>query len=233
MKIPAYRFILSELLAFAVTACSTTPVTSQDALRDAVMNSNVVVAPISKPAQLSERTKAQAIGNFVVSSLVGSVAGSAGDASNFQQFQNNMEIGRAFSRELSRALPDSYAVSAGTGADLALAKKLSDYFGNRPWASVPAGRDLTIAVNTPLWELGYVSFLTSQDYALNYSLQVILLEQKEGKQQVIKTVNCGSSATDKMPLDNWKAENYKAVNASAEIIVNQCFNRFLAEFGLN
>lgn len=231
MKIPAYQFILSALLVFAVAACSTTPVTSQDALRDAVMNSNVVVAPISKPAQLSERTKAQAIGNFVVSSVVGSVAGSAGDASNFQQFKNNMEIGRAFSRELSRALPDSYVVSAGTGADLALAKKLSDYFGNRP--SAPAGRELTIAVNTPLWELGYVSFLTSQDYALNYSLQVILLEQKEDKKQVINTVNCGSSATDKMPLDNWKAENYKAVNASAEIIVNQCFNRFLAEFGLN
>ena len=231
MKTKTQQFILLALLAFTATACSTTPVTSPDALRNAVLNSNVVVAPITKPAQLAERTKAQAIGKFVVSSVAGSLAGSAGDASNFQQFQNNMEIGQAFGRELSKALPDSYAVSAGTGADLALAKKLSDYFDNRP--SAPAGRELTIAVNTPLWELGYVSFLASQDYALNYHLQVILLEQKEGKQQAIKTVSCGSTATEKMPLEAWKAENYKAVDASAEIIVNDCFGRFLAEIGLN
>jgi hypothetical protein len=167
MTTPTYQFTLSSLIAFAVTACSTTPAISEDALRETLLNSNVVVAPITKPAQLAERTKAQAIGNFVVSSVVGSVAGSAGDARNLQQLQNNMQIGQAFSRELSRALPDSYTVSDGKGADLALAKKLFDYFDNRPSATAKASRELTITVNTPLWELGYVSFLTSQDYAVN------------------------------------------------------------------
>jgi len=204
-----------------------TPLTSKDALKDSILNSHIVVAPIAKPAQLAERTKAQAIGNFVVSSVAVSVAGSAGE-----QLQNNMNIGQTFGRELSKALPDSYAVGAGKGADLALAKKLSDYFDNRSPASASAGRELTIAVNTPLWELGYVSFLTSQDYALNYHLQVTLLEQKEGKRQAIKTVSCGSAAKEKMPLENWKAENYKAVDASAAIIVDECFGRFLAEIGL-
>jgi hypothetical protein len=231
MKASAYQFTLSALLAVATTACSTTPLTSKDALKDAILNSHIVVAPISKPAQLAERTKAQAIGNFVVSSVAGSVAGSAGDARNMQQLQNNMNIGQTFGRELSKALPDSYAVSAGRGADLALAKKLSDYFERR--APVSAGRELTIAVNTTLWELGYVSFLTSQDYALNYQMQVILLEQKEGKQQPIKTVSCASAAKEKMPLERWKSENYKAVDASAGMIVNECFGRFLAEVGLS
>lgn len=87
-----------------------------------VLNSHIVVSPISKPAQLAERTKAQAIGNFVVSSVAGSVAGSAGDARKMQQLQSNMNIGQTFGRELSKALPDSYGVSAGKGADLALAK---------------------------------------------------------------------------------------------------------------
>lgn len=232
MKAQIYQLTLSALLAVATTACSTTPLTSKDALKDAILNSHIVVAPISKPAQLAERTKAQAIGNFVVSSVAGSVAGSVGDARNMQQLQNNMNIGQTFGRELSKALPDSYAVSAGRGADLALAKKLSDYFDHRAPVSA-AGRELTIAVNSPLWELGYVSFLTSQDYALNYQLQVILLEQKDGKQQAIKTVSCGSSAKEKMPLERWKAENYKAVDASAGMIVNECFGRFLAEVGLS
>jgi len=233
MKAQIYQLTLSALLAVATTACSTTPLTSKDALKDAILNSHIVVAPITQPAQLAERTKAQAIGNFVVSSVAGSVAGSVGDARNMQQLQNNMNIGQTFGRELSKALPDSYVVSAGRGADLALAKKLSDYFDHRAPVSAAVGRELTIAVNTPLWELGYVSFLTSQDYALNYQMQVILLEQKEGKQQAIKTVSCGSAAKEKMPLDNWKAENYKAVDASAAIIVNECFGRFLAEVGLN
>jgi hypothetical protein len=147
--------------------------------------------------------------------------------------QANMQIMQSFNQNLQQALPSSYVVSAGKGADLALAKKISDYLGSKVQSITPNSRALTIAVNTPLWELGYVSFLTSHDYALNYNLRMTLLEQKEGKQQAIKTVSCGSSAIEKMPLDQWKAENYKAVDASAEIIVNKCFNQFLAETGLD
>lgn len=170
MKVHALA--LPVLLALTISACSTTPVTSQHALREAVLSSRVIVTPIAKPAQLSERTKAQAIGNFVVASVAGSVAGSAGNAANPQQFQNNMDIGRTFGNELSKALPTSYTVGAGQGADLALAKKLSDYFSSKTSPSATADRELSIAVNAQLWELGYVSFLTSQDYALNYQLQV-------------------------------------------------------------
>jgi hypothetical protein len=233
MKTPTLHFSLPVLLTLAITACSTTTQLPKNVLRETILNNHVAVAPIAKPAQLSERTKAQAIGNFVVSSVVGSLAGSAGDAKNLQQLQSNAEIGRAFSQELSKALPDSYAVGAGKGADLALAKKIDDYLSNLAPSSAPSQRELSIAVNTSLWELGYVSFLTSQDYALNYGLQVIFLEQKDGKQRPIKTISCGSSAKEKMPLENWKAENYKAVDASAEIIVNACFSQFLAETGLD
>lgn len=191
------------------------------------------MAPITKPAQLAERTKAQAIANIVVSNIVGNVAANAGDARSLQQLQENMKLGQAFTMELQKSLPDNYKVGAGKGADLALAKKISNYLGSKVQATTPSNRALSIAVNTPLWELGYVSFLTSQDYALNYNLQVVLLEQKEGRQQAIKTVSCRSSAKEKMPLERWQAENYKAVDASAEIIVNECFSRFIAETGLD
>lgn len=233
MKALTYKFTLSASLVFAITACSTTPATPKSALREAILNSNVVVAPIAKPAQLSEKTKAQAIGNFVVASVVSSAVGSSAGAVNAQEMQANMQIMQSFNQNLQQALPNTYVVSAGKGADLALAKKLSDYLGSKVQTTTPSNRTLSIAVNTPLWELGYISFLTSQDYALNYNLQMILLEQKEGKQQAIKTVSCGSSAKEKMPLEQWKAENYKAVDASAEIIVNECFSKFLAETGLD
>jgi hypothetical protein len=211
MKTLTYKFTLSALITFSMTACSTTPATPKSALKEAILNSNVVVAPIANPAQLAERTKAQAIGNFVVASVVSSAVGSSADAVNAQEMQANMQIMQSFNQNLQQALPSSYVVSAGKGADLALAKKISDYLGSKVQSITP----------------------NSQDYALNYNLRMTLLEQKEGKQQAIKTVSCGSSAIEKMPLDQWKAENYKAVDASAEIIVNKCFNQFLAETGLD
>lgn len=233
MRTPAFNFALPALLAFAMTACSTTPATPKNALREAILNSHVAVAPIAKPAQLSEKTKAQAIGNFVVATVVSSVVGSGATAGNAQEMQANMQIMQSFNQNLQQVLPNSYVVSAGKGADLALAKKLSDHLGSKQQSTMPNNRELSIVVNTPLWELGYVSFLTSQNYALNYNLQVSVLEQKDGKPQALKTVSCVSSAKEKMPLETWKAENYKAVDASAEIIVQACFNQFLAETGLN
>ncbi|WP_036302625.1 hypothetical protein [Methylotenera sp. L2L1] len=231
-KLPL-TLVLSASLVVAISACSTTPVTPKNVLRDAVLNSHVAVTPIAKPAELSERTKAQAVGNFVVASVVSSAVGSSAGAVNAQQMQANMQIMQSFNQNLQQALPDSYVVAAGKGADLALAKKLSNYLTTKAQPSTPNNRELSIAVNTPLWELGYVSFLTSQDYALNYHLQVSVLEQKEGKLHALKTVSCANSAKNKMPLEQWKAENYKAVDINAEVIVNECFNRFLAETGLN
>ena len=223
----------SVLVVLTSSACATAPNSSLHALKETVLSSHVTVAPIDKPAKLSQKTKAQAIGNFVVASVAGSVAGSAGNAANPQQFQNNFDIGQAFGRELSKALPTSYQVGLGQGADLALAKKLSDYFSSKSSTTVTTDRELSIKVNAPLWELAYVSFLTSQDYALNYQLHVSVLEEKNGKLEMLKTTSCASSTKEKMPLEKWKAENYKYVDIHAQAIVDECFTQFLAEAGLD
>lgn len=233
MKITTLNFALLASLAFAMTACSTAPVTPKSELSEALLNGRVVVAPIAKPAQLSERTKAQAIGNFAVATVVSSAIGSGAGAANMQQMQANMEVMQSFSKDLQQALPNSYVVSAGKGADLALAKKISEYLVGKKQSATPSNRELSLLVNAPLWELGYVSFLTSQDYALNYNLQVSVLEQKEGKLRMLMAISCTNSAKDKMTLDKWKADNYKAVDESATTIVQECFNQFLADTGLN
>lgn len=100
MKTSGFTFVLSASLALAMTACSTTPITPKSTLRDTVLNSHIAVTPIVNPAQLSERTKAQAIGNFVVSSAVGSLAASGGGAVNAQQMQANMQIAQSFNQNL-------------------------------------------------------------------------------------------------------------------------------------
>ena len=231
-----HHFIACALVSnMLLSACATTTTTSKSSaeLKDMILHANVTVLPIEKPTQLAERTKAHAIGNMIVSSVAGSVAASSGSAANPQQFQNNMEIGRTFSDELSKSLPTSYTVGSGKGADLALAKKLSEFFVKNGQSQGNGNRELSISVTAPLWELGYISLLTSQDYALNYSLQVQLIEKLDGKTNTLKTVSCSSSAKEKMPLDQWKSEDYAAVNVSAQVIVNTCFNKFLTETDLN
>ena len=172
---------LTGCLLLSACATNTTISATPDEIRNKIQRTHVAVLPIAQPAQLTEKTKAQAVGNFILSSVVSSVAGSAGGASNAQQFQANVNIANTFGNELSKALPTSYSVASGKGADLALAKKLSDYFVKSNPSLSPAVQELSIAVSAPLWELGYISFLGSDDYALNYQIQVSILEKSNEK----------------------------------------------------
>ncbi len=223
---------LTGCLLLSACATNTTLTATPAELRNKIQHAHVTVLPITQPAQLTERTKAQAVGNFVFASVVSSVVGSSGSASNPQQFQANVDIATTFGNELSKALPTSYSVASGKGADLALAKTISDYLAKSDPSSSPIDQDLSIAVSAPLWELGYVSFLGSEDYALNYQLQVSVLEKSHGQTNPLKTVSCVASAPEKMPLDQWQSNDYAALNASAQTIVDSCFKRFLTETGL-
>ncbi|GGI53698.1 hypothetical protein GCM10011430_08720 [Oxalicibacterium solurbis] len=195
------------------------------------MVSNVRVAPIETPARLTERTKSQAVGNFLISSVVGSVAGSTGNAGNMQQMQANMEISRAFSENLSRTLPQNYAVESGRGVDLALAKKMSDYF-DASTGALPKTQELYISVSAPLWELGYTSFLTSEDYNLSYGLNLNVQEKLNDQLNPVTAISCSGVAKETMPLEAWQADDYKNVNVAAEAIVNKCFTQFMTAMGL-
>lgn len=218
--------ILIALFAVGLTACATKPGVSNAQLKEKLTKSNIRVTPVDKPVQLTERTKSQAVGNFVLSSVVGSVAGSSGNAGNMQQLQSNMQISQAFGENLNRALPQNYAVDSGKGVDLALAKKLADYFSVSE-ATPLKTQDLYISVSASSWELGYVSFLSSQDYKLNYGLNLQIQEKVDNQFQPVTTISCMGAAKEQMPLEAWQADNYKKVNDAAERIVNDCFTQFM------
>ena len=219
------------LLASGLTACATKPVISDAQLKEKLMKSNVRVMPIETPARLTERTKSQAVGNFLISSVVGSVAGSTGNAANMQQMQANMEISRRFSENLSRTLPQNYTVESGRGVDLALAKKISDYF-DASNAAPQKSQELYISISASLWELGYASFLASQDYNLSYDLNLNVQEKLNDQLNPVTAISCSGVAKDAMPLEEWQAEDYKKVNAAADTIVNECFVQFMTAMGL-
>jgi len=232
MKHPALASALTTCFFLSACATNTTITVTPAEIRNKIQHAHVTVLPIAQPAPLTEKTKAQAVGNFIFSSVISSVVGSSGSASNPQQFQANVDIATSFGNELSKALPTSYSVASGKGADLALAKKISDYFAKSDPSSNPADQKLSIAVGAPLWELGYTSFLGSEDYALNYHIQVSVLEKSKDSTTPLKSVSCAAAAPEKMPLEQWQSNDYAALNASAQTIVDSCFKRFLTETGL-
>lgn len=222
---------LTLIAAFSSTACSSNPTLTNSQLKTHLLNSEVVVLPINKPVQLAERTKAQAIGRMVVASVAGSVAGSTGSASNMQQMQANMQIGQSFGQNLQQALPDSYRVNAGQGLDITLAAKLAEFFSAQNNAGAK-DQTLHIGISPRLWELGYVSMLTSQDYALNYNIEMTLMQKNGEKFSPLKYVKCEGSASEKMPLDSWKANQYEKVDTAAEVIIDTCMSQFLSALEL-
>lgn len=164
MDTRGYAIVISLL---ALTACSTAghpPELAATEIGPKLLSSHVIVQPVSEPVMLSERTKAQATGNFLFASLASSVIGSTGQAGNPQAFQANAEIAQTFGQQLQQALPEGEAVASGQGVDVALAGKFAEYFAGVPVDKT--GNDVSIQVNARKWELGYQSFLTSSDYVL-------------------------------------------------------------------
>lgn len=143
-----------------------------------------------------------------------------------------VEASRVFAETTGQMLPDSYRIDNGTGAGLALAKKFAERFAAAPES--PA-RQYVLSVSARKWELGYVSFLASQDYALSYQFTVRLAENQNGKLVDVAESTCGNLALSHkaptMPLEAWQADGYKALNLEAERIVEQCYRSELMALG--
>lgn len=211
----------SLIVTVFLAGCAATPKPTPVQLGELLKTARVTVAPIERPIRLAERTKAQAVGGVVMASVLGTALGGG-----------NVEASRVFAETTGQMLPASYRIENGAGADLALAKKFAERFAAAPEA--PA-RQYVLSVSAQKWELGYVSFMTSQDYALSYQFTLRLSENRNGKLVTVAEPSCGNLKRNNqpphLPLEAWQADNYKALNAEAERIVEQCYQSGLMELG--
>ena len=85
------------------------------------------------------------------------------------------------------------------------------------------------------WELGYESFLTSSDYRLDYDIDVHVTESARTDKQPrrLKTIDCSGTFDRKMPLDQWRADEYQQVDAAAHDIVDHCYELALTGMGMS
>ncbi len=219
------RSIFAVALLIGLTACASTPKLTPKQIGESLKSSKVTVAPITNPIRLSEKTKGQAVGGFVTASVAGTVLGGG-----------SMEASKTFAQTTGQMYGDSVKVVSGAGVDLALAKKFADHFNHFPAPAEVAPHNYVLTVQANMWQLGYVSFLTSQDYALTYQFRLRLDENIDGKLNQIATIDCGDvnqyDNSRQMPYQTWVADKYKELDAEAEKIVTQCYQNGLKNLGL-
>ena len=221
------------LILFALTGCATTtyPISelNQDELRDRLQQSAVSVRPVTAPVKLVERTKGQAVGNFIVASVVSSVAVSGTKPRTVNEMHANTQIGQTFGQQLNQALPTGVETE-GYAVDVRLAKRLSERF--QPMQEDRQGSPIELVVSAMRWELGYESFFTNSDYTLSYALVVSVVERSTEKQKNLKRISCQGQVPEKMPLDTWNADDQAALVKAADRIVEECAQKTLSSLGL-
>jgi len=231
-RVPFLCQILLCLLALAGCVSSPPRVAelSNEELKTRLQASTLVVRPVVRPAKLVERTKSQAVGNFLLSSVVSSVAMSNTGARTPAEFQSNMQIGQEFGKGMNEALPTSFESEFGHGADVFLVKRLSERF---PPPSLPSDAEtIELVVSSTKWELGYDSFFGSGGYALSSELEVRAIEPGSPNPRTLRSYHCQQNIPERMALDEWRADNYTAIDQAAERISEKCFQLTLMALGI-
>ena len=180
--------------------------------------------------KLAERTKGQAVGNFLLASVVSSAASSGAGARTVGEMQANTQIGQTFGQELNRALPTGVESESEIGVEARLAKRLSERFTSAPDGT--PDNPIELVVSASRWELGYESFLASSDYTLSYALGVAMVEPSKEAPKILRRVFCQGQVPEKMPLDAWKADEHAALRKAADEIAEQCFRKTLSALGM-
>lgn len=223
-------FLLITPLLILLSACATTSDKkgmAPEEIKSRFENSRVIVQWVEKPVPLLERTKTKAVGNFIIASVAGSVVGigASGNA------QTNAQISQEFAVQLSQSLPSGDIINGSTGIDHIMVQKLADHFQDWHPKDTEHANDIIISVQALIWELGYLSLFDS-DYGLNYQLRITAQEKQPQGEQALKILVCRGQAETKMPLEEWQAENYKAVNQVSLVIADTCLQQVMAEMGL-
>ena len=223
---------LGGLLILSGCATTRTPIAelTPDELKTRLQHGSVSVRPVTAPVKLAERTKGQAVGNFLLASVVSSAASSGAGARTVGEMQANTQIGQTFGQELNRALPTGVESESEIGVEARLANRLSERFPSAPDGT--PGNSIELVVSASRWELGYEPFLASSNYTLSFALGVAMVEPSKEAPKILRRVFCQGQVPEKMPLDAWKADEHAALRKAADEIAEQCFRKTLSALGM-
>ena len=195
---------------------------------------------------LEIRTKAAAIGGFIVGAILssaaasGSVSGANNAAQMQQQMQANMQIAQQANVHIQGAVNQLSAEAAGAAAaEVAqrgplplLVQTLNGALREQQAQLADANAEpkpaLVLSVSQTEWKLDFETF--SSDYVLKTALTLELLDKAADKLHLRAT--CQQEYPKKMELDDWERDDHLAIAQAAEEIARGCHAQFATVLNL-
>jgi hypothetical protein len=195
---------------------------------------------------LEIRTKAAAIGGFIVGAILssasasGSVRGANNAAQMQQQMQANMQIAQQANVHIHGAVNQLSAEAAGAAAaEVAqrgplplLVQTLNGALREQQAQLADANAEpkpaLALRLSQTEWKLDFETF--SSDYVLKTALTLELLDKAADKLHLRAT--CQQEYPKKMELDDWERDDHLAIAQAAEEIARGCHAQFATVLNL-
>jgi hypothetical protein len=195
---------------------------------------------------LEIRTKAAAIGGFIVGAILssaaasGSVSGANNAAQMQQQMQANMQIAQQANVHIQGAVNQLSAEAAGAAAaEVAqrgplplLVQTLNGALREQQAQLADANAEpkpaLALRLSQTEWKLDFETF--SSDYVLKTALTLELLDKAADKLHLRAT--CQQEYPKKMELDDWERDDHLAIAQAAEEIARGCHAQFATVLNL-
>jgi hypothetical protein len=217
------------------------------ALTEKMQAHPVVISTSSKPLEI--KTKAAAVGGFVLGFVLSSAAasGSVRSGQSAQQLSKtmdtNLKMAMSFNRNIQELVKSTAAEQAGKSAGQVASEGPFPLVINQVIPSLLASHDIKVRLeqkDEPVpaedlqlsfrqteWKVDFS--LTSSDYTLNYAMQVQLFQKSSNT--VFFTGSCTDS-TRQMPLEDWQKDDSAALAKASLEIAQQCATQLLSKLQL-
>lgn len=251
IKFTTTTLVLAALLsqpAFAGLFGPSTELLKGESLAQKLQSQPVVVSVSG--GQLDVRSKAAAVGGFLLGFVASSALASGGMQPGMsaqqmnQTMQANMQIATAFNQNLQTTvtqMASEQAVKptaqvAKEGPVIAVSQQLLASLMQTPNLKVslanveakPALTDLQLQITQPEWKLDFS--MGSSDYTLLHHV-VVALYQKESDTIFFKET-CAGEYPRKMSKEDWERDDFAAVAVASREKADQCAAQVMAALGL-
>jgi len=218
------------------------------ALAQMLQSQPVVVSVSGGP--LDVRSKAAAVGGFLLGFVASSVMASGGmrPGMNAQQMnqtmQANLQIATAFNQNIqstvTRMAADQAAKSttqvAKEGPLGPISQQLIPALAQTPGLMLAPTAEgtqadpayLQLRLTQPEWQLDFS--MASNDYTLLHQIELTLYQKSTDK--IFFKETCKTEYAKKMPKEDWERDDYAAVATASNELASQCADKLVAALGI-
>jgi hypothetical protein len=223
------RYVWMMGLAMTLAGCATQPTgVSLDQVTK-IREQGLAIGDVKGASSVALKTKGQAIGSMVLSTVAASVVASNPSSISPQGLQEAQEAGMA-AGDVTRRTLDAIGnhVSQTQTPSAAMAAAINDSLSKMNMRSDNAAYHVDIKQTT--WLLSYDSMFGSDNYRLHWQLSASV---RDNANKVVMTSVCQGDGDAKQALDAWKADDYAKVKDAARQVGETCARQFMGDIGLH